>query len=88
MPCLSPTQGIGTVCTKVARIFLWLSFQTCAYDSGAVMITKLESFETSLQQIESIMGKSKFTEVRKSSLFYTHALWFIRVSISSDIIPT
>ena len=24
------------------------------------MITKLESFETSLQQIESIMGKEKF----------------------------
>ena len=47
------------------------AFQTCAYDSGAVMITKLESFETSLQQIESIMGKSKFTEVRKSSLSYT-----------------
>ena len=70
MPCLSLTQGIGTLCTKVARIF-WLSFQTCAYDSGAVMITKLESFETSLQQIESIMGKSKFTEVRKNSLVYT-----------------
>ena len=58
-----PKESV-TLCTKVARIF-WLSFQTCAYDSGAVMITKLESFETSLQQIESIMGKSKFTEVRK-----------------------
>ena len=62
------------------------AFQTCAYDSGAVMITKLESFETSLQQIESIMGKSKFTEVRKYTLL--HALWFIRDSINSDIILT
>ena len=39
--------------------------QTCAYDSGAVMITKLESFETSLEQIESIMGKDKFKDVKQ-----------------------
>ena len=39
--------------------------QTCAYDSGAVMITKLESFETSLEQIESIMGKNRFSEVKQ-----------------------
>ena len=39
--------------------------QTCAYDSGAVMITKLESFDTSLEQIESIMGKNKFAEVKQ-----------------------
>ena len=29
------------------------------------MITKLESFETSLEQIESIMGKNKFAEVKQ-----------------------
>ena len=42
-----PKESV-TLCTKVARIF-WLSFQTCAYDSGAVMITKLESFETKVR---------------------------------------
>ena len=29
------------------------------------MITKLESFETSLEQIESIMGKNRFSEVKQ-----------------------